>query len=431
MLDRSVRRLYVIITAGYGKIEPGGFTVKLKNILPLTLLLAVVSHPLRAFEFRYTYNAGNQYRFLSTVNSASSFVGGEVVRREILNRLAYRVAETDGERGRLIGTIHTSERTPGETGASLWTTDYPADFWRDARGNYQVAPQYFMPMVRNVPLFPEGDIPVGHRWTAAGEEVHDISQLLGLKAPFHIPFNAQYQYLGPVQKEGKQYHKIHVQYSYAANFPKPFGRARLAHESYAVKIEGAYDQDIYWDESIGQPAWYEEHYASRITFSNGAVYTTEGNADAYLIEAIPMDKEQLKNEIKNRAAQLELGNIAVENAADGIKLILDNIRFKPNTAEFLHGEDTKLKKIGELLKLYPDRDIAIIGHTAKAGTAQESQSLSEQRALAVADFLIRNGYRTKERLMTQGKGSSEPVASNATAAGMAKNRRVEITILEN
>jgi len=87
--------------------------------------------------------------------------------------------------------------------------------------------------------------------------------------------------------------------------------------------------------------------------------------------------------------------------------------------------------IAEILKRYPDRDILVGGHTALAGTAEGRQKLSEERAAAVAEYLIDRGARTDTQIVVRGYGAEKPLADNSTEAGREKNRRVEITILEN
>ncbi|MBP5575809.1 MAG: OmpA family protein, partial [Treponema sp.] len=97
--------------------------------------------------------------------------------------------------------------------------------------------------------------------------------------------------------------------------------------------------------------------------------------------------------------------------------------------KLMDSEKAKLKKIGELLKKYSN-DLLITGHCAERGTASARQKLSEERAEAVASYLIGLGVRDEYHIFTQGKGSKEPVASNKTEEGRAKNRRVEITIMD-
>lgn len=70
-------------------------------------------------------------------------------------------------------------------------------------------------------------------------------------------------------------------------------------------------------------------------------------------------------------------------------------------------------------------DVRIIGHTDNTGTYQINQPLSENRAMSVRNYLIGKGVNGS-RITTTGVADSQPVASNATAAGRAQNRRVEI-----
>ena len=95
----------------------------------------------------------------------------------------------------------------------------------------------------------------------------------------------------------------------------------------------------------------------------------------------------------------------------------------------LPSEKKKIEKLGEILKEFSN-DLLITGHCAQRGTVQSQQELSEDRAEAVAAYLVELGIRDQYHVFTQGKGATEPVASNATEAGRIKNRRVEITIMD-
>ncbi len=72
--------------------------------------------------------------------------------------------------------------------------------------------------------------------------------------------------------------------------------------------------------------------------------------------------------------------------------------------------------------------IIAVGHTDSVGTNAYNQKLSVRRAEAVKAYLVSRGIE-KNRVYTEGKGESQPVASNKTAAGRAKNRRVEIEVV--
>jgi len=69
----------------------------------------------------------------------------------------------------------------------------------------------------------------------------------------------------------------------------------------------------------------------------------------------------------------------------------------------------------------------VVGHADDSGAVAYNQSLSENRARSVANVLINNGV-SPARISTFGEGEFSPIASNATAAGRAQNRRVVITI---
>ena len=72
--------------------------------------------------------------------------------------------------------------------------------------------------------------------------------------------------------------------------------------------------------------------------------------------------------------------------------------------------------------------IIAVGHTDSVGTEAYNQALSERRANAVKDYLVSKGVE-KNRVYTEGKGEKQPIASNSTAEGRAKNRRTEIEVV--
>lgn len=97
--------------------------------------------------------------------------------------------------------------------------------------------------------------------------------------------------------------------------------------------------------------------------------------------------------------------------------------------------DLKKADIPELDQFakYMNRDcsckVAITGHTDSAGPEAYNQKLSEDRAQEVADYLANKGV-VMDRMIVTGKGESSPVADNATKAGRAENRRVEVEIVQ-
>ncbi len=112
----------------------------------------------------------------------------------------------------------------------------------------------------------------------------------------------------------------------------------------------------------------------------------------------------------------------------GTKVVLHNLFFATNKTQILPESEKALDELYAFLNSHPALVIRITGHTDNVGSDQANLILSEGRANAVRDELIKRGVQP-ERIEAEGKGESEPIADNATEEGRAKNRRVEFTIL--
>lgn len=121
--------------------------------------------------------------------------------------------------------------------------------------------------------------------------------------------------------------------------------------------------------------------------------------------------------------------VIVENTAAGIRLTMQNLNFKPDSSELLPGENERLDQIAQILKEVPDQMFLVEGHTASVGYEKGEMKLSVERANSVANALIQRGI-PREKFICKGSGGTKPIADNSTQEGKAKNRRVEITILE-
>jgi outer membrane protein OmpA-like peptidoglycan-associated protein/predicted nuclease with TOPRIM domain len=88
-----------------------------------------------------------------------------------------------------------------------------------------------------------------------------------------------------------------------------------------------------------------------------------------------------------------------------------------------------LAKVAELISVYDDRKVLIVGHTDAIGDAAYNKQLSERRAELVKQFFVDNFEVEGDRLSTQGLGEERPIASEATREGRRANRRVEVLIL--
>lgn len=126
---------------------------------------------------------------------------------------------------------------------------------------------------------------------------------------------------------------------------------------------------------------------------------------------------------------LPKNNIVAEEVSAGIRLSIRDIKFSPDSAQILSGESERLDEIAEVLKMAPNAQLLVEGHTASVGKPAGEQKLSEQRAHKIAEELKARGVKAGA-FICRGFGGTKPVASNETNEGRAQNRRVEITILK-
>lgn len=118
----------------------------------------------------------------------------------------------------------------------------------------------------------------------------------------------------------------------------------------------------------------------------------------------------------------------VERVGEGIAVTFESGLLFGFDSEVIRPEAAKnLRALAQSLDKYPGSDLLIVGHTDQVGAASYNQKLSQDRAESAARYLVTQGVR-KSRVETRGMGETEPIASNDTEAGRAKNRRVEVAI---
>ena len=113
------------------------------------------------------------------------------------------------------------------------------------------------------------------------------------------------------------------------------------------------------------------------------------------------------------------------------KITLNNLFFVRGKPELLPASFPELNRLAQTLTEHPGLQLRLDGHTDNTGDAKDpkpNQILSEQRAVAVRDYLVRQRI-APVRLSTRGYGGSQPVAPNDTEANKARNRRVEFVVL--
>lgn len=113
-----------------------------------------------------------------------------------------------------------------------------------------------------------------------------------------------------------------------------------------------------------------------------------------------------------------------QTIACGKSAVLEGINFRTASAELLPSSNAEIKRLEQLLKSKPAVSARLVGHTDSDGSESSNEILSTARAKAVYDALIASGISASS-LSYEGKGESEPIATNATEAGKLKNRRTE------
>lgn len=140
-------------------------------------------------------------------------------------------------------------------------------------------------------------------------------------------------------------------------------------------------------------------------------------------QAAEADKEQMRQRL------LQQLNLILEtrDSARGLIVNMSDVLFDFNKWTLKPGAREKLSKISGIVLAYPGLRLEVEGHTDSVGSDEYNQTLSEKRAFAVRDYLVQQGINGNS-VTARGFGKSNPVASNDSAAGRQRNRRVELVV---
>ena len=137
-------------------------------------------------------------------------------------------------------------------------------------------------------------------------------------------------------------------------------------------------------------------------------------------------------DIQARALRQELQGTGVSVVKEGNDIVLvmpGNITFNTNWYKVKDAFKPVLRSVSKVLKKYNKTYVQIAGYTDNTGNKATNNTLSFNRANAVANYLKLKGVNAN-RMLIEGHGSKNPIASNSTAKGREKNRRVEITLVQ-
>ena len=109
--------------------------------------------------------------------------------------------------------------------------------------------------------------------------------------------------------------------------------------------------------------------------------------------------------------------------------IFDNLNFEPSTPTLVAGSDKTVQDLAKIMIAYPRVQLKLTGYTDNLGDSLQSRKLSLKRAFTVKNLLVANGVKDV-RIDFAGKGSSNPIASNSTEEGKARNNRIEVKVVK-
>lgn len=318
---------------------------------------------------------------------------------------------------------------------------YQAEFRLDGTGAVRDPHEAPYPDLVGVPTFPDTPLTPGDAWSSsavayvylgAGESGGGRE---GQPISVPVPVTVAYRYEGVSEYAGRSVH--HVEIEYGLRFPylisqeladelgmprEPAFDAPLRSASEAHRITLLIAEDGY------TPVLFRDTLRREVQTLDGTTLGSEGFSLTWFRAGEQLMSPDLNQRITREIESLP--DTESREVPEGLLIEIRSIRFEPNQAVFLPEELPRIDRIAELLRNFPDRSILLIGHTAAVGDISRQESLSVERAAAMAEALSRRGVNP-DRLLYEGRGAREPVADNATVEGRAANRRVELIILSD
>jgi len=137
--------------------------------------------------------------------------------------------------------------------------------------------------------------------------------------------------------------------------------------------------------------------------------------------------EAEKGDLRKRLLDQLNSVLQTRDTARGLIVNMSDVLFDTGKYTLRAEAREKLAKISGIVLAHPGLNLEVDGHTDNVGSSEYNQLLSEQRAATVLNFLVQQGL-PESSVTSRGFGKTQPVASNDTAEGRAKNRRVELVV---
>lgn len=437
-------------------------------------------------EIQFRYNGGRNYTLVERTDlrryENNRYVG--LLSREIRSFISNYGDLYEGSFYVSQDTVRASLSVADQIHDSI-----PSKFRISDDGNLTMIEDYGYPTFRSFPAFSANRIKHGDSWQAKAERAVDpMNKGIVTKIPMYV----QYTYTGDENVRGEDVYVLTAKWAtrYGQNIYMDFGGDRELKQAvgshnatmYVSKVTG---NAIVVRDSVDETFVYNDGKA--VTFKGTISLFTEYPPAVdrskiiralQRVAAIDGDEAKLLAQVatKTGGAQSKVGSqgergaklsdgsqnsadskpsvesisnavaavsksqseqaiaaaskpIKVENTVAGIRLTIQNLQFKPDSAELVSGESARLDQIASVLREVPESQFLVEGHTAATGNESGEMRLSALRAHEIAKELSKRGI-PQEKFICKGSGAHKPIADNSTPAGKAVNRRVEITILE-
>jgi outer membrane protein OmpA-like peptidoglycan-associated protein len=154
----------------------------------------------------------------------------------------------------------------------------------------------------------------------------------------------------------------------------------------------------------------------------------EAETAAAQAKAVEANKSANDANAVREKLRLQLNSVlATSESARGLIVNMSDVLFDTGKYTLKPMTQISLAKVAGILEAYPGLKVQVEGYTDSTGSDELNQKLSENRALAVKDFLVSQG-ESQGSITSTGFGKNDPVADNGSASGRAQNRRVNLVV---
>jgi outer membrane protein OmpA-like peptidoglycan-associated protein len=202
--------------------------------------------------------------------------------------------------------------------------------------------------------------------------------------------------------------------------------AKTQAESDAAKAR-AEANDAQSDAAKAKADMAESQAASALALSSAQIESEKSRLAAEQANQNAQRAEAEKAAMRTQLSEQLNKVLQTRETARGLVVSMSDVLFDTGKYSLKPGAREKLAKVAGILQSYPGLNIEVGGYTDNVGGDAMNQTLSENRARSVRDYLVAQGVTTGS-VSVKGFGNSSPVASNANSAGRQQNRRVELLV---